>query len=27
MVNWFDKWVKNPPASTPTKTASGGSGQ
>jgi dipeptidyl aminopeptidase/acylaminoacyl peptidase len=27
MVNWFDKWVKNAPASTPTKTASGGNGQ
>jgi len=24
MVNWFDKWVKNAPAETPTKTASAG---
>ncbi|HUK30707.1 MAG TPA: prolyl oligopeptidase family serine peptidase, partial [Candidatus Acidoferrum sp.] len=22
-LNWFDKWVKNPPAGTPTSTAGG----
>ena len=26
-LNWFDKWVKNAPASNPSKTASGGSAQ